>query len=178
MRLMRFLIISPLIFLCAFSFSTKVRISENALIDSYSTIVIAGFNFKYDDSKDLPDVTGKSFGDIIGSYFVKFGMKVLERRHLELVLQEKELQMSGIIDNDRASEIGKLMHAQFVVYGEGIAAQTTSSNVPLKDVVLKMTDVETGEIVMTATWSGEAISYTEVAHKMGKEILHKLKKRN
>jgi TolB-like protein len=69
------------------------------------------------------------------------GMAVVERQDLQALLQEQRLAMSGRVDEGSAVEIGKLLGAQYMLYGQ------VASIVDQLRVDIRAVDVETSEVV-------------------------------
>ncbi len=115
------------------------------------------------------------------------GMKIYTRRDLQKVLEEQKLQMSGLVDPNTAVQIGQLAGVRYIVTGavnninlkwvevgesvkKGLsqhlglvgtalaAAASTQEGWNLTiDVVLKVVDTETGEVVLSKTVSGREV---------------------
>ena len=115
------------------------------------------------------------------------GMRIFTRRDLQKVLQEQKFQMSGLVDPNTAVQIGRLAGVKYIVtgavnninlkwveIGEG-AKRGLSQNLGLLgtalavgastqegwnltvDIVVKVIDTETGEVVLTKTVSGREV---------------------
>ncbi|MBR6472070.1 MAG: hypothetical protein IKS83_09760 [Victivallales bacterium] len=93
--------------------------------------------------------------------------QVLEREQLKNALSEQRLLDSGVTDAEdpAAPESGKLKAAGFVIYGKilffgrdaavGASADVTSSKMTAKvEIQLKITDAETGEVVVSKQVTG------------------------
>ena len=115
------------------------------------------------------------------------GVKIFTRRDLQKVLQEQKLQMSGLIDPQTAVQIGKLSGVRYIVTGainninlkwveiserakRGLseqlgllgtalaAAASTQEGWNLTvDVVIKVIDTQTGEVILSKTVSGREV---------------------
>lgn len=70
---------------------------------------------------------------------------VVERSMIENVLAESEFQMSGLVDDQQISELGRMMGANYVCYG---SIQGIGNNYYLS---LKMVDVITAGVIMQRT---------------------------
>ena len=115
------------------------------------------------------------------------GMKIFTRNDLQKVLQEQKFQMSGLVDPNTAVQIGRLAGVKYIVTGSvnninlkwvevGESAKSgLSRNLGLVgtalalgastqegwnltiDIVVKVIDAETGEVVLTKTVSGREV---------------------
>lgn len=85
---------------------------------------------------------GKAVSAMLVTEFTgRDGLRVIERQHLKDVLQEQRLALSGGVDESSAVEIGKLVGAQYMFYGQ------VASLVGTLRMDLRVVDVETTEIV-------------------------------
>ncbi len=115
------------------------------------------------------------------------GMKIFTRNDLQKIMQEQKFQMSGLVDPNTAVQIGKLAGVKYIVtgavnninlkwvnVGEGVkhglsenlglvgtviaagASTQEGWNLTL-DIVVKVIDVETGEVVLSKTVSGREV---------------------
>lgn len=69
------------------------------------------------------------------------GINVVERQDLNALLQEQRLALSGRVDEGSAVEIGKLLGAQYMFYGQ---VASIADNLRLD---IRAIDVETSEVV-------------------------------
>ena len=111
------------------------------------------------DSADMPtvgilDFTGfmltdpassESLGKAVSAMLItemsgREGIRVIERQDLRRLLEEQALAVSGLVDDDTAIEIGKLLGAQYMVFGSA----TISGEMRLD---MRAVDVETSEIL-------------------------------
>ncbi len=61
---------------------------------------------------------GEVVANLLATEFVKsFKFRMLDRHHLDKILQEQRLQGSGLFDAERAVDIGKLVAADAVIFG-------------------------------------------------------------
>jgi len=75
---------------------------------------------------------------------------VIEREELQKVLQEQELALSGLVDEQSAPEIGRLLGANLLVFGAYIQKGTALR------FDAKVVDVESGTLVCSASATGTA----------------------
>ena len=130
---------------------------------------IVGFDFKDEKGvKNIPHISDE-FSDAISVYLLQSGFSVIERSRIDLVLKELRLQQSGITGADEAIRVGRLANVRFVVFGTG-RLDRTGSEYFLHEVTVKMIDIESGEIVIMASWSGSGVRPIGVANEIGKDI--------
>lgn len=83
---------------------------------------------------------GKAVAEIMRTELVgTHNFRIVERAQIEKTLEEQKLQMTGLIDNRSAVEVGKLVGADFIVVGSVVKignAYTINS---------RMIDVKTGD---------------------------------
>ena len=99
---------------------------------------------------------------------------VVEREVLMNIMQEHNLNMSGMVDPMTAVQVGKLAGASFFVAGSvtGLSTKVSGAsyehsaigsaggnkNTVIANVTLRIIDIETGRIVMAASGTGESSS--------------------
>lgn len=92
------------------------------------------------------------------------GYVLVEREELQKLVAEQELALSGLLDESRAPEVGKLLSADILVYGS-FAAVGAELRLDAKAV-----RVETGAVVAAASAAGRA----EAALALERELAGKL----
>ncbi|MCD6311341.1 MAG: penicillin-binding protein activator LpoB [Elusimicrobia bacterium] len=92
-------------------------------------------------------------------------VKFANRENLKELIEEQRLSAMGVVDESKAKEIGKLFGIDYFLSGfiESIEKKTSRSELTYYRLSLKLTDVETGEIV----WADE----TELKKKSSKHIM-------
>ena len=80
------------------------------------------------------------------TYFVQDGAIVIERRHLEKLLEEKRLSQTGLLRSDATDKIGKILGVDAVAVG---TLQDLSSDAT--EVLARIIRVDTGEILSAAS---------------------------
>jgi hypothetical protein len=108
---------------------------------------------QFEEKNDIGvDNAGVIVPEILVSYLKKFGEYTLsERVLLKKVLEEQALQLSGIIDEDMAGEVGKLFGLEAIVTG---SIMKVGENITISGRVIK---TESGEIVASGT-----IKFTDI----------------
>jgi TolB-like protein len=100
-------------------------------------------------SKGIADML---ISDIAG----RSGFDVVERESLKKVLDEQQLSLTGLVDDKKALEIGKLLSAGKLIYGSFIVQKNT--------VIIngKLTETKTGKIAAAFTAQGPLASVLSV----------------
>lgn len=104
-----------------------------------------------------PDITEGA----IMSYLLEAGVEVFDRMSINKVLDEQKFQISGLVDESTAVEVGKITGVQYVlVASTSSPVQTNKAN--WKDntwisysisFTCKLIEVETGRVVMVGSSS-------------------------
>ncbi len=159
---------------CA-SFKAKPVVSVDTELyhsRSWRTAVL-DLDYEYEDEGTMGATNyvsaGKDGGAVIAGLLANElagleNIKIIERRKIEAILAEQEIQLSGAIDGDSAVEIGRLTGADGVGVGElvdyvywqslGVSGTTVSFS-------MRMIDIETGEVLFNASIS-RARSLTDI----------------
>ena len=93
---------------------------------------------------------------------------VVERTRLEEVLKEINLSNSKSFDQGTAAKIGKLLGAEYLVFGSFLELGTKFR------IDARMVHVETGRICATAGVAGKADDFDEIERKVVDKLLLKL----
>ena len=80
--------------------------------------------------------------------------KVIERKHLELVLEEQKLHISKIIDSESAVMIGNLSGAQGILFGKTRMAVNDSGDAHCR-IMLQLVKVEDGAVIWAENFYAE-----------------------
>jgi PBP1b-binding outer membrane lipoprotein LpoB len=120
-----------------------VTVVLNEKIDQSKYVRIAVMPFDTSAYKGFDENSGLTLADWYSAELLKIGYNVVERARVEKLLKEQELQISDMVDYDTAIRVGKILGVQAIVFGSsaGKPGQFTS--------IVKLVDVETGEIVWT-----------------------------
>lgn len=122
-----------------------------------SDIIIAILPFNNNSPDKSLDSTGVTLADLISAQMSsKKGFKLVERQRIEDLLKEMSLGQKGMIDQNTAVQVGKMLGANVMAFG---SFSTLSKKVLL---TLRLVKVETGEIVGGVTERGEDISNVDV----------------
>jgi TolB-like protein len=85
--------------------------------------------------------------------------RVIERQQLEKVLAEQKLQMSGLIDNNSAAEIGKMLGADGIIVGSITEYGRTIYPKARLTVNVRVIEVKTGLIKWATEIKGRKANY-------------------
>jgi len=114
-----------------FTVRRSAGISTKTLADA--AIGVVGFQGA---NPNLRDSLESSLAIKLGSA----GFKVVERQRLKDVLQEAQFQNLGLTDSSKASELGRLVNAQYLLFGQ---LQTAGS---ITSIALRLVSVEDGTL--------------------------------
>ncbi len=96
------------------------------------------------------------------------GLTVIERQDLRKVLEEQRLALSGVVDEGTAIEVGRILGAQYMIFG---AAVSVAGELRLD---MRAVDVETSQILEAQKLQGgneELLDMvTRAADRFGEEI--------
>ncbi len=111
---------------------------------------------------------GTGASDILTNYLVKSQQfRVFERQQISKALDEQKFQQSGVVDAKTAVQVGKMIGAEYVVYGAitnfGIRTESTNAifyqnkkQIAESQVDVRIINVETGEVVYSMDGRGQA----------------------
>lgn len=143
--LMRVLLLFLLCFSCIFSMQIEARAD-------FEKTKIAVLDFRLQGNDFATDDMGKIVAEWLITAFVREGrFEVIERKLLGEVLEEQQMVYAGIVDQETASEIGKLLGVKVIISG---------SVVKLKNVIevnARIVDVSSASII-----TAESVSCTDV----------------
>ncbi|MBI4837697.1 MAG: hypothetical protein HY806_00795 [Nitrospirae bacterium] len=125
-----------LFFLIIFSFSVQTAYAD------FKKTKIAVMDFQMQGEKFETSDMGKIVGEWLITALVETGrFDVIERRLLEKILQEQQIGLSGIIDTQSASRLGKVLGVKTIVTG------TVTKLSGYTEVNARVISVETGSII-------------------------------
>jgi TolB-like protein len=106
------------------------------------TIAVMDFNgFMLGDGGSSVNLGKAVSAMLVTEFSGREGIVVVERQALNDLLQEQRLALSGRVDESSAVEIGKLLGAQYMFYGQ-VASIANNLRIDIRAV-----DVETSEII-------------------------------
>lgn len=146
---------------------SAVIMAPAAMAKSKSTIVVMNMQNK---TKIGGIALGDGASDMMTTALVKTRkFDVIEREKLKSILKEQKLGETGLVDQSRAAQMGKLLGAQFVVVGSiteygmskqsgGVAGISGSKTIYRTSVDIRIIDATTGKIVYAENGNGEESS--------------------
>jgi len=137
---------------------------------------------------------GIQFADMLSIQLMKSNYNIIDRSQTAHVLQEQSLGLSGVVDENTAPGIGKLLGVQALLTGSVSEYQCRTANIQLiqeaapaymsfsrAGLALKLIDAETGQVVWAGTAWAQVMGANieaEAAKKAIKSILKKLNSLN
>jgi len=136
---------------------------ESAVMQSREKTVIGLLHVKNRTSEHINTdaVTDKMMIALLKTGEIKFA----GRENLKTLIEEQRLSQTGMVDQDKVQEIGKLYGIDFFISGqlESIEKKGAASELTYYRLSLSLTDTETSEIV----WADEV----ELKKKSSKHIM-------
>jgi tetratricopeptide (TPR) repeat protein len=147
----------------AFTCATEIR-------TGVKTIAIMEFdNFSVQKFQDKLGPIGKGLADWFEHDFGKISsLTVVERDKINFVLQELELQRSGAVDKSTAVQAGKVLGAQYMVFGS-----ITQLDDKHTGMVVRVVSVETSEIIASVD-KRDKPDYSRLEQELVVELAEKL----
>lgn len=112
-------------------------------------------------SKGLADFFEHDFGKISS-------LKVVERDKIDFVLKEQELQKSGGVDPATAVKVGKILGAQYMIFGSITQLDDKSTR-----MIVRVVSVETSEIIASVDKEGKP-EYAKLEKELVEELAARL----
>ncbi|MEO0207606.1 MAG: CsgG/HfaB family protein [candidate division WOR-3 bacterium] len=91
---------------------------------------------------------------------------VIDRQRIDEILEEQEFSHSGLVDQETAVKVGKLLGANLIAFVEKISSDRDFDAYTSK-VSVKIIDVQTGRIMYVATAYGQSYEDGDDALKEG-----------
>jgi len=86
---------------------------------------------------------GETLADMYSSELLKIGYDVIERTRLTAVINELQLQMTGLVNPATSSKVGNILGVQAMVFG------TAAGKPGAWTCTSRLVDVETGSLIWT-----------------------------
>jgi hypothetical protein len=154
---------------CGEPYRSESKIWTSQKILTKSTIAISDVDIQHAKGLFTMKVANEAFADALTHYFSVAGWSVIERSQMARILQEANLQQSGLIDKNKTAQIGKLTGAKFLVLVKGLGDFHEGSYI-LYSVTIKVIDVESGETVLTLRNDRVRKELMAAANDIGGEI--------
>ena len=135
-----------------FLFFISLTLSIATVYDQNAAVLIREFTAKNVTSGDVSAVTEIFRNAVLGTK--KF--RIIEREGLESILNEQQLQLSGLTDNKYAVEVGKIMSANYLFCG------SVSKLGDAYYLTVRLVNMETGEI--ENSWDANSPSVNNLAN--------------
>ena len=185
MHMLKYIVL--LTFLTISCASSEEFIRPGTKLTNYRRIAILPFT-------DYPVAKGSGIivADIVSMSLMTSELYVVDRAQTSAILAEQNLGMTGIIDESTAPQVGKMLGVQALLSGSISEWSSTTSNIQVVQgaapayltistagITLKITDVNTGQIIWAASARGSEVGdmvQSRAATKAIKNIVSKLLK--
>jgi TolB-like protein len=97
------------------------------------------------------------FDKLITEFIRLNRFKVIERSRMERILEEQKLGLTGVIDANKAVEVGKMAGVDAVVFGSIASDKRTVT------IDARLVDTETGEIITSRDAFGKSLSLAHLS---------------
>ncbi len=145
--------------ICISFFSVKIVFSNEEIM----TVAISEFKTQGDDAS--LDWLGSSCADaLISRISSDRSVRIVEREYLNKIIEELKLQMGGLVDENTAVEVGRLIGVQYFVFG---SATKFNDNLVLST---RTVNVETAEIVGSNRVNGNINDIFNLQEELARKI--------
>ena len=107
---------------------------------------------------------GRSFSDGLTAALQDDSITLVDRIHLEDIIREQKLSLSGLTDDETALEVGKLLNANHLVGGGYVVSGDTLR------VTARITDTSSGEILFSAAAEKDKNSYFALEEELAGKL--------
>lgn len=129
---------------------------------------IAIADFKNESITAKKNMIGEAINNLLSTKFSHSTIfNLIERKNLDEVLKEQELQLSGLTDSESVVEVGKLLNADVILFGS-ITEAAGQFN-----ITAKLIDVETGKTI-SETISIDKKDMIETSEKLDMAYVQKM----
>lgn len=157
----------------------KVSVSVNSTVDiaTVNRIAITGVNiYNVKTNDELIEAIEGGIYDSFGRYFLKMGFDVVERRDIEVVMDELGLSMTGLISDNTAVEVGNLLGANAVciikvVSIDGEKDDPPNPSISVLTISFKVIKVETGQVAFTGMYQNAVYGMNMMFTALAEELL-------
>lgn len=105
----------------------------------------------------FPQKPGIQFSDVLTSSLLRTNrFRIIERRQIAKILQEQQLQLTGLIDEANYEKMGKLLGANYIIVGSITDAWWGSDGITHQSAIegnFRIVSVSTGSTVASGTFS-------------------------
>jgi len=110
-----------------------------------------------------------SESDKFTGYCMEMGFTVVERKKIQTILNELELELNGIIKSTDINKIGKILDIDMIIFGHILYGKSNSVTQTIRFV-----DVQTGEVLISASYETDKQT-NKITKKMGKAVYDRIK---
>lgn len=133
-------------------------------------IVVSVSDFNVESEHSTYKFIGKGISTLVaGELRRSKSVKILERSQIKTIMEEQKLSLTGLVDENHQVELGKLLAADYIVFGEIIDMGNSLL------VSVRMADVATSEVVWEDSLSEKLETYDYIGAYFAKSILTELK---
>ena len=120
----------------------------------------------FDNLTENPDFQwmGRSLSDGLTVLLKNDFLILVEREHLEDVIEEQKLSLSGLTDESTALEIGKILNTSHLIRGSFVVRQGRVR------ATAKVTDTESGEILYSISSEKKTEQYFELERELAEGL--------
>jgi TolB-like protein len=116
------------------------------------------------DPQDLAKF-GKTIGTMMVSELNERGVAIIEREHIDALIEEYKLGLSGMMDQGTAVKLGKMLGVDYLVFG------TYSDVMSRVRIDVRVVDVATGGIPATANHHDDRERLYEIVERLAAQLL-------
>jgi TolB-like protein len=124
-----------------------------------ATIAIFDFAIETDEELD-PGLHDDVYRIFVEAVLEGGGLRPLERKRLDVILEEQELSLSGAIDEASAIRVGKLAGARYALLGTIRVSEGDA------EISCRVIDVETGVILFARTAEGYSDELVDIVYEL------------
>lgn len=124
-------------------------------------------------SNGIPKIVTNAVTDVIRTEFANYGnFEVVERGQLDKVIEEQELQLTGLTSGKNAVKIGQILSVRKIIIGE------ISSYGKRNVITLRVVDTQSGVAIASARKSASSVddlekTAVEISQELAKRIVQK-----
>lgn len=145
--------------------SANIYVKPGTKVDN--KIAVVSTNLKLDSIYN--ETESEIFADSLTMQFMKAGFDVIERNQLDKIRQEHKLAKEGILSQNDAIEIGKIMNIKYIVMSNGVLSRKGSS-LFVRQATTKFVNVVTGQTDISGTFAGGGVRTIGAAEKIGDDL--------
>ncbi len=150
---------SKIIFILLFFF---IIIQSKAEEPSFS---VAASEFKTQGGDENMAWLGASCADaIVNRISTDKKVRIVEREYIKKIIEELKLQMTGLVDQETALEVGRIIGANYFIFG---TVSIFNENIVLN---ARVVSIETAEIISTSRISGKLDDVFKLQEDLAKKI--------